>query len=66
MDEHLDFQDLIQACLIHKAEVGDDNVSICKTIGKDKKDIISIEQYKLKKISGTSTKKEKRRKALKR
>ena len=36
MDEHFSFQDLIQAYLIHEAKVGDDNVSICKTIRKDK------------------------------
>ena len=38
-----------------------------KPLGKTKKkNIISTKQYELKKISGTSTKKEKRRKAHKR
>ena len=32
MDEHLGFQDLVQTRLVHKIEVGNSSVPICKTI----------------------------------
>ena len=42
MYEHLSLQDLIQTRLVHKAKVGNGNIYVCKTIGKDK-NIISKE-----------------------
>ena len=37
VDEHLGFQDLFQAQLVHKIEVEDRSVFVCKTVGKEKK-----------------------------
>jgi len=37
VDKHFGLQDYVQTLLVHKVEVGDRSVFVCKTIGKDKK-----------------------------
>ena len=37
VDKDLSLQDLVQTCLIYKAEVGHSSVWVCKAINKDKK-----------------------------